>query len=137
MRNYCLLLLLAPTVLTGCIPFPHTSERFPGMSGHILDAVTCQPVPSAIVSIHDHPSTVAKTDASGVFHFSKRRNYHFGLMVVICATSWPAGSVWSNILDVTQPAYESRQVDVSRLIIPPYDDKPYELRDILLTPKLR
>ena len=135
MRNCCLLLILTLAFLTGCFPFPHTSERFPGMNGRIVDAVTRQPVPSAIVSIHDHPSTVTKTDASGTFHFSKRRNYHLGLRLGICATSWPEGSDWSNVLDVTQPAYEARQVDVSRLIIRSYDDQPYELRDIWLTPK--
>ncbi len=108
------------------------------MQGHVVDAATGQPLTGAVVSVHDHPGTIAKTDASGAFHFSKRRNYHLGLTIDMCGTSWPAGSEWSDLLDVAHPAYEPRQIDASTLIIssgPPYDyDKPYELRDISLTP---
>jgi hypothetical protein len=134
-----LILILVLMTLTGCIPLPHTSERFPAMRGHIVDAVTGQPISGAVVAVHDHPNTIAKTDASGAFHFSKHRNYHLGVTIGICGTSWPAGSELSDLLDVVHPAYESRRVDASEQIIPsspPYDyDKPYELRDISLTPK--
>jgi hypothetical protein len=141
MRIYCLTSFVALAALTGCVPFPHTSERFPAMRGHVVDAVTGQPLSGAVVAVHDHPSTMAKTDASGAFRFSKRRNFHLGLTIDMCGTSWPPGSEWSDELDVAHPAYEPRQVDASKQIIPsspPYDyDKPYELRDIALTPKPR
>ena len=131
-------LLLALTTLTGCIPLPHTSERFPAMRGRVVDATTSQPISGAVVAIHDHPSTVSKTDASGAFHFAKRRNYHFGVTVGICGTSWPEGSEWSDLLDVSHSGYAPRQVDASDLIVPAYDyDKPYKLLDIALTPEPR
>ena len=109
------------------------------MRGHVVDEMTGQPLADAVVAVHDHSRTVAKTDASGAFHFSKHRNYHFGMTIDMCGTSWPAGSEWSDLLDVAHPAYEPRQVDASKQIIPsspPCDyDKPYELRAISLTPK--
>jgi hypothetical protein len=133
--------IVSALVLTGCIPFPHTSERFPAMQGHVVDAATGQPLCDAIVAIHDHPGTTAKTDGNGSFHFSKRRNYHLGVAIGICGTSWPAGSEWSEWLDVTHPNYEPRQVDASNQVIPsvpPYDyHNPYALRDISLTPRMR
>jgi hypothetical protein len=111
------------------------------MQGHVVDAVTGKPLCDAVVAVHDHPSTNTKTDAKGAFHFSKRRNYHLGVTIGICGTSWPAGSEWSELLDVAHPAYEPRQVDASNQVIPsspPYDyDKPYALRDISLKPRLR
>lgn len=140
MHLYRFTLLLALGLLSGCVPlpFPHTSEKFPSMQGHVVDATTGQPIPGVIVAVHDHPSTTAKTDKTGAFRFSKYRNYHYGLLPGICGTSWPEGSEWSDWLDVSHPAYEPRQVDASKQIIPsspPYDhDKPYALRDISLTP---
>jgi hypothetical protein len=111
------------------------------MQGHVVDVTTEQPIPSATVAVHDHPSTIAKTDKTGAFRLSKHRNYHYGLLPGICGTSWPAGSHWSSLLDVSHPAYEPSQVDASRRIIlsgrPDFDDRPYELRDIPLTPKPR
>ena len=132
-------LFLAVGVLTGCVPlpFPHTSERFPAMQGHVVDATTAQPIPSAIVAVHDHPNTTAKTDKTGAFRLSKCRNYHYGLMPGICATSWPEGSDWSWVLDVSHPAYDPCQIDAGKVIIPSHDDKPYRLRDIRLSPKAR
>jgi len=119
----------------------HLSEQLPAMQGRVVDAATGQPISGALVVVHDHPSTRSKTDASGAFHFSKRRNYHLGVTFGICGTSWPEGSEWSDLLDISHPAYEPRQVDASKQIIPsspPYDyDKPYGLRDISLTPKPR
>ena len=139
MRIYRLTMFLVLAALTGCVPFPHTSERFPAMQGRVVDAATGQPISGALVAVHDHPSTKSETDASGAFHFPKRRNYHLGVTFGICGTSWPEGSEWSDLLDISHPTYELRQVDASKQIIPssaPYDyDKPYELRDISLTPK--
>jgi len=134
-------MFLALAALTGCVPFPHTSERFPAMQGRVVDAATGQPISGVLVAVHDHPSTKSKTDAIGVFHFSKRRNYHLGVTFGICGTSWPEGSEWADLLDMSHLAYESRQVDASKQInpsSPPDDyDKPYELRDIALKPKRR
>jgi hypothetical protein len=111
------------------------------MQGHVVDAATGKPLSDATVAIHDHPGTKAKTDANGWFYFSKRRNYHLGVAIGICGTSWPAGPEWSEWLDVTHPDYEPRQVDASNQVIPavaPYDyDKPCALRDISLTPSVR
>ena len=97
MRIYRLTFFLAQAVLTGCIPIPHTSERFPAMRGHVVNAVTGQPISGAVVAVHDHPSTLAKTDTNGAFHFSKRRNYHLAVVPGICPTSWPVsliGTPW-------------------------------------------
>src|ERR1051326_8070926 len=107
----CFAALLTLLALTGCIPIPHTSERFPAMRGHVVDALTGQPISGAAVAVHDHPSTKAKTDATGAFHFSKRRNLHLAVVAGICATSWPEGVEWSELLDVAHPEYEPRQVD--------------------------
>src|SRR2546423_1512016 len=108
MHIYRLMLFLVLGTLSGCVPlpFPHTSERFPGMQGHVVDGMTQQPISGAVVAVHDHPSTTAKTDNNGAFRLSKRRNYHYGLLPGICGTSWPEGSNWSNVLDVSHPAYD-------------------------------
>jgi hypothetical protein len=129
-------LLLALALLTGCVPlpFPHTSERFPGVQGRVVDAATELPITNAIVAVHDHPSTTAKTDETGAFHLSKRRNYHYGLLPGICGTSWPESSSWSLALDVSHPAYVPSLIDGSKFIIPSHDNKAYRLRDVPLSP---
>lgn len=139
MNIYRLILLIGVIALSGCIPFPHTSERFPGMQGHVMDATTGQPISDVLVAVHDHPSTTAKTDKSGFFSISKRRNYHLGITFGICGEDWPEGTYWSDSLDLSRAGYEPRStMDVSGLIIPSYDDnKPYELHDISLTPQTR
>lgn len=104
MDIYRLTIFLALLGLTGCVPFPHTSERFPAMQGRVVDAATDQPISGALVTVHDHPSTESKTDASGSFHFSKHRNYHLGVTFGICSPSWPEGSAWSDLLNISHPA---------------------------------
>jgi len=138
MNLHRLILLIAVVTLSGCIPYPHTSDRFPGMQGHVIDATTGQPISGVIVAVPDHPSTTAKTDKSGFFCISKRRNYHFGVTVGICGSDWPEGSNWSDLIDVSRIGYVPLKIDASGLIIPSYDyDKPYELHDISLTPQTR
>ena len=109
------------------------------MRGHVVDGVTGQPISGAVIAVDDHPSTKAKTDTNGAFHFSKRRNYHLAVVAGICPTSWPEGSEWSDLLAVAHPAYEPRQVRAGHQTIPSYasDNKPEELRDIPLTPNPR
>jgi hypothetical protein len=143
MHLYRFALMLSLGLLSGCVPlpFPHTSERFHSMQGHVVDATTGKPIPGVMVAVHDHPRTTAKTDKTGAFRFSKHRNYHYGLLPGICGTSWPEGSEWSDLLEVSHPDYEWRQVDASKQIIPSSPPsghaKPYELRDIRLTPNSR
>jgi len=138
MNIYRFILVIAVIALSGCIPYPHTSDRFPGMQGHVIDATTGQPISDVIVAVHDHPSTTAKTDKSGFFSISKRQNYHLGVTVGMCGSDWPEGSHWSNLLDVSRAGYVPSKIDASDLIIPSHDyDKPYELHDILLTPQTR
>lgn len=133
MRIRYVILIFVPVILSGCLPFPHTSERFPAMQGRILDAATGQPISGVTIAIHDHPTTTSKTDKIGFFHFSKHRNYHLGITVGICGSDWPAGSEWSEILDISAPGFMPLQVNASDLAPP--SDEPYKLKDIKLVPE--
>lgn len=131
--------ILAP-LAAGCLPIPHTSEKFPAMRGHVVDAATGQPLSGASVAVHDHPATIATTDSNGAFHFARKVNLHLAVTPGPCPTSWPEGTEWSEQLDITRPGYQPRQVDARDLVInspDQCDDAPDELRDIALTPTTR
>ena len=119
MRIHHVALILATVILSGCLPLPHTSERFPATQGHVVDATTGQPVSGAIVAIHDHPSTTAKTDKTGFFHLSKHRNFHLGVTVGMCGSDWPEGTEWSDLLDVSAPGHLPLQTDASNIELVP------------------
>jgi hypothetical protein len=103
----------AALLLAACIPYPHTSEKFPAIHGRILDAATLQPLAGAKIAIHDHPSTTATSDAAGRYSFHARKNYHLGVVGGACASDWPEGEEWDVVLDVTREGYEPQPWDGS------------------------
>lgn len=70
------------------------------------------------LSLRCHPITKSKTDPSGVFHFSKRRNYHLGVTFGICGTSWPEGSEYADSICCILPMSRVRLMPRSRSIHP-------------------
>ncbi|HEV7406152.1 MAG TPA: hypothetical protein VGO11_24610 [Chthoniobacteraceae bacterium] len=107
MKTSILLLLssLACT-LSGCIiPYPHTSQRFSGVSGHVRDARTHRPISGVGVALHQHPSTRTTTDADGAYHLDAQKNFHLFFMPGPCGASLPMGEQWSVMLDFTHPGY--------------------------------
>jgi hypothetical protein len=131
--------------VTGCfIPIPHTSERFPPARGHVVDATTHAPVGGASLAIQDHPGAKVQTDSSGMFSFPRYRNYHlFSYQNIFGVTKeetevehFPRPTDWMPVLTVTHPDYQPQEVYILKHSFPRSDThKPYELHDILLTPK--
>jgi hypothetical protein len=122
-------------MLAGCIiPYPHTTPRFAGVSGRVLDAKTHQPVAGVSVAIHDHPSTVTKTDSSGNFHLSAERNHHLFIIPAPCAVG--EGDYWSPLLDISHADYQTLGFDAYQHADPSTRDKgELVTTDILLEPK--
>jgi hypothetical protein len=135
--------------VTGCfIPIPHTSERFPPTCGRVLDTTTHAPVGGASLAIQDHPGAKVQTDSSGMFSFPRYRNYHLISYLNIFSTTkeetevenFPRGTHWGPVLTVTHPDYQQQEVNILKHAFPRSNSwkdsrKPYELHDILLTPK--
>jgi hypothetical protein len=137
------ILPLIVSAAAGCLPIPHTSERFPAMQGRVVDETTGQPIAGAVVAIHEHPSTTAKTDSTGDFHVPRKVNFHLLLGLGPCPNDWPEGVEWSWVLDVTHAGYQPRQIDANNQLRQPIpncstnEKSPLELRDIALRPTTR
>ena len=98
----------------GCIPYPHTSIRFPQVDGRVVDADTQNPVVGATVAIHDQPQSYVKTDSQGLYHFPRQKNFHIGydLNFVCGPGDIPTGKQYMWTLDVTASGYVTNQIEV-------------------------
>ena len=82
-----MLLNLVLGLLTGCVPFPHTTERSPEVQGRVLDARTHAPIQGAKVSLTQSPQLSTYTDAAGHFRLRATRNFH--LAYIAPEGHWP------------------------------------------------
>lgn len=64
-------------LLTGCLPFPHTTKRSAAVSGRVIDARTREPIKGAKVSPQISPHHATYTDANGRFRMRATRNFHW------------------------------------------------------------
>ena len=137
MRNLLSSLLVAPLalVLSGCLIYPHTSERSPEIRGRVFDADTRQPIAGAKVSWLEQSRSSTKTDAAGAYTLHKTHNLHW-MVSGPCASDWPMGRdlecLWVSHLD-----YAPTNVNVfanvyARDFVHEGDTRYLPARDILL-----
>ena len=104
-------ILLSSFVLTlsGCvIPYPQTSTRFQGVSGHVFDARTHEPIPGVHVAVVKHPSASTTTDADGAYRIKPQKNYHiFYVWLLMDGDSWPWREYWFPDLNFSHPGYRA------------------------------
>lgn len=135
---WCVALPLLTAValpLSGCLPYPHTSEEFPAVQGHIVDATTLKPVPGARIAFEDHPDTFTTSDASGSFHFPRVTHFYLGVTIGMCSGEWPENDDdWSPVFDVVHPEYEPFHGYVQEDLADRNDSK-WTLQAIRLMPK--
>jgi len=92
--------------LSGCVlPWPHTSTRFQGVSGHVFDARTHQPIPGVLVAVEKHPSTSTTTDADGAYRIKALKNHHIVYFWLMMGDSLPSGEYWYPDLNFSHPGY--------------------------------
>ena len=102
----CVLLSSFVCMLSGCVPYPHTSERFEGVRGRALDSRTHLPIPGVRVAIHEHPGTHTTTNADGAYRIRPQQNFHILIAPGPCSwSSIPYGHFWSPLLDFSHPGY--------------------------------
>src|ERR1017187_3834801 len=65
------------TMLTGCVPIPHTTERSPEVRGRVLDAHTHLPIKGAKVYLIHNPHHTTYTYLNGYFRMKGTRNFHW------------------------------------------------------------
>jgi len=93
--------ILLLTLLTGCLPIPHTTPRSDDVHGRVLDAVTRAPVKGAKVALSLSPHHETFTDADGRFHMKATRNFHWAY--VTPGGDWPFGKPSS--MEITHSNY--------------------------------
>lgn len=98
-------LLLTVSILSACVPYPHSVTRNPAIEGRVLSAETGQAVAGAKVEldIHSDESWAYDTvsDAEGRFAFAEHRDYR---LFALLADGPPCGTT----LSVSAPGYHSR-----------------------------
>jgi hypothetical protein len=120
---YTLILVL----LTGCLPFPHTTLRSPEVRGRVLDARTQLPIESAKVFLTEHPQISCTTGHAGCFLLKATYNFHPG--AIPPEGDWPARKYWEDKVTISHPNYMPLRID--HWPFGKGDDKG----DILLEPK--
>lgn len=73
-----LTLLGGISILSGCIPYPHTAVWSPEIKGRVLDSSTRSPVQGAKVFFMQSPQNVTYTDATGEFRLRATRKSYLG-----------------------------------------------------------
>ena len=84
--------ILVLSLLTGCIPFPHTSLKCEEVRGRVLDAETHTPIKGAKVYLvvddfsgntdKSRPEHVTYTDATGSFRLGATHQFHLAVVAV-------------------------------------------------------
>ncbi len=123
--------------LSGCVPFPHTSIRFPEMEGHVIDFITQKPIAGATVAIAAEPKVSTTSDASGKFRIERQVNFLPGYYIPgICGpTDWGEQKNWGTTLVISAPGYSPAKISTLRdNIVKTHDKKrdSYILYDVAL-----
>jgi hypothetical protein len=93
-------LILGLTLLTGCLPWPHTTERSDPASGRVLDANTHKPIADAKIEFNQPPHHTTYTDANGYFYLKATRNFHWAYTE---GGGWPDNK--DNAMKISHPNY--------------------------------
>jgi hypothetical protein len=97
-RYACALLFI---FLTGCLPYPHTTERSPEVSGTVIDARTRAPIQGAKVFLVQSPHHTTYTDVNGHFDLEATRNVHLG--IITPGSDWPDRK--DSVMEITHTNY--------------------------------
>ena len=119
-RYVGLIVLLA--LLSGCLPWPHSTPRAAEVQGRVLDSRTHIPIQGAAVFLVQSPHHTTYTDENGYFTLKATQNFHFG--IVPPEGDWPDRK--DNYVQITHTNYF------------PYGFDDYaggEMGNILLRPK--
>jgi hypothetical protein len=81
------------SLITGCLPIPHTTPRSDDVHGRVLDAHTRAPIQGAKIFLAVKPHHPTYTDANGHFDMKATRNFHWAYLA-------PEGE-WPNNKDST------------------------------------
>jgi hypothetical protein len=121
-------------MFAACLPYPHTTSRFIGVTGRVLDAKTHQPIAGVEVAIRDHPTTATKTNANGAFHLGAEINHR--LFIIAAACSPGDGTYWAPVLNISHPNYQPFVFDAYKnLASPSRDGEELRTTDVLLEQK--
>ena len=121
------------------MPYPHSTIRFDGVRGRILDAQTHEPVAGALIEVAAHRSTFTRTDSTGAFHLASEFNYHvIGIFIPAHNPLLENDPRWSPTLFITRAGYKPVGFDAAKPshIAPSYTGRgEILLTDILLEPE--
>ena len=96
-------LLSCISILSGCIPYPHTAVWSPEIRGRVLDGSTRSPVQGAKVFFMHSYKNVAYTDVNGEFRLKATRKFYLG--VATAEGDWPIREKGPNYADISHTNY--------------------------------
>ena len=91
------------SLLTGCLPFPHTTDRSPAVSGRVVDARTRAPIKEARVWLEKSPHHTTYTDADGRFRMGATWNFHWAYFSP--EGDWPDRK--DSYTEISRPGYHT------------------------------
>jgi hypothetical protein len=68
------------TMLTGCVPIPHTTEMSREVRGRVLDARTHAPIQGAKIFLTNIPKVSCTTDSAGYFWLKATHQFHLAFV---------------------------------------------------------
>ena len=128
----CGSIILGGSLLTGCVPYPHTEVWSPAVRGRVLDSSTRIPVNGAKVYFMQSPQNVAYTDESGSFQLKATHKFYLGSGM---EGGWPKrdkGPNYAQILHSDDSYYPFMFFDVSGPQNP--DTGEINIGDVFLNP---
>lgn len=104
---------LALALLTGCVPYPHTSPRSWEVSGTVLDARTRAPIKGANVVQEEratsYPAQTRRRTTAAAGHFRLKASHNFHLAAVIDGEGWPRAHFY-DVVTISHPNYLSYEI---------------------------
>lgn len=97
-----LLIVFVLSLMGGCLPWPHTTERSNAASGRVLDAKTHKPIEGAMIFLAQSPHHTTYTDKNGYFYLKATRNFHWAYTE---GGGWPDNK--DNAMGISHPGYET------------------------------
>jgi hypothetical protein len=109
------------SLLTGCVPYPHTTARSFAVSGRVVDARTHAPIKKARVRLEKSPHHTTYTDADGRFRMGATWNFHWA--IITPGGDWPKKDSYT---EISHPGYQTYGF---------FNDRGGDLGDLPLKPE--
>ena len=109
-------------LLSGCIPYPHTTLRSFEVRGRVFDSRTHAPIQGAKIFLTLQPNTSCTTDSEGRFQLDGTRNFHSG--IVPPEGDWPQRKYYGSDVTVSHTNHISRKfygpnTDIGDILLEP------------------